>query len=557
MASLSPLPKLMFLDAQGDPMNNGKLYTYAAGTSTPLATYTDAVGGTANANPVILNSRGEAAVWLAGSAYKFVLKDSSDATIWTVDNISAAVDLAGVATISNKTLDNTTTLTIKDSLFTIQDNADTTKQAQFQASGISTATTRTYTLPDASGTLHLDSMATNRILGRTTAGTGAIEEITVGAGLTFGGGTIAVTPTSAASNGTIAASVGTGALTVSLKTLAGADPSAGDPVQISFRSATLTDGVPVSRNVTAATSVTVSSGSTLGTVNNVASRIAVLAIDNAGTVELAVVNVRGGSNLDETGLITTTAEGTIGAADSDRVIYSTTARTSKAYRLLGFVESTQTTAGTWAAAPTKVQSQGGESFQTAIGMWQNEQVFTASGTWTRPAGVDRIFVEVQAAGGNGAAGTDTTTDGSGGGGGGSGEYRSGWIAVSADVTVTVGTTAGSTSTFSSISASGGSAGSAKQGGAGGSGGSGGTLAISGAKGGPGGSGTPGLFSAHGGSGASSRLGNGGGGGPGGLGAGSAGAAGAGYGSGGGGGGGNTGGGGSAGAFAPGIVIVRW
>jgi hypothetical protein len=56
-------------------------------------------------------------------------------------------------TLSNKTLDNTTTATIKDANFTIQDDGDTTKQAKFQASSISASTTRTYTLPDATTTL--------------------------------------------------------------------------------------------------------------------------------------------------------------------------------------------------------------------------------------------------------------------------------------------------------------------------------------------------------------------------------------------------------------------
>lgn len=55
--------------------------------------------------------------------------------------------------IAAKTLDNTNTITLKDTLFTLQDDSDTTKQAKFQLSGISTSTTRTYTLPNASSTL--------------------------------------------------------------------------------------------------------------------------------------------------------------------------------------------------------------------------------------------------------------------------------------------------------------------------------------------------------------------------------------------------------------------
>lgn len=85
MAHLMPLPRLRFFDSNGDPLSGGKLYTYAAGTSTLLATYTDQTEVVQNANPVILDSNGEASVWIGASSYKFVLKTSADVTIWTVD----------------------------------------------------------------------------------------------------------------------------------------------------------------------------------------------------------------------------------------------------------------------------------------------------------------------------------------------------------------------------------------------------------------------------------------------------------------------------------------
>lgn len=86
MATRIELPKFQAFDANGDPLSGGLVYTYIAGTDTLKATYTDRAAGTENANPVVLDSRGEAVIYGDGS-YKFVLKDSAEATIWTFDNI--------------------------------------------------------------------------------------------------------------------------------------------------------------------------------------------------------------------------------------------------------------------------------------------------------------------------------------------------------------------------------------------------------------------------------------------------------------------------------------
>ena len=95
MAELSPSPKAQFLDANGAPLVGGKVYTYQAGTTTPLATYTDASGATANTNPVILDARGEANIWYtSGVAYKIVLTDATNAVIWTVDNVAMSGSMA-------------------------------------------------------------------------------------------------------------------------------------------------------------------------------------------------------------------------------------------------------------------------------------------------------------------------------------------------------------------------------------------------------------------------------------------------------------------------------
>ena len=89
MAYPLTFPKIQFEDSNGAPLSGGYLYTYAAGTSTPKDTYTDSTLATTNDNPIVLDSNGEAAVWLIeGELYKFVLKDSDAATRWTVDNYS-------------------------------------------------------------------------------------------------------------------------------------------------------------------------------------------------------------------------------------------------------------------------------------------------------------------------------------------------------------------------------------------------------------------------------------------------------------------------------------
>lgn len=162
-------------------------------------------------------------------------------------------------------------------------------------------------------------------------------------------------------NGTLVESNGSSATTYALKTLAGADPSAADPVLICFRNATVGTGNYVYRTVEAALSLTIPSGATMGFVNATAARLWIIAIDNAGAVELAAINCLSGTNIYPLGrfpIITTTAIGT--GADSAHVPYSASARTSVAYTILGYAsyESGLATAGTWNASPTRIQLYG-------------------------------------------------------------------------------------------------------------------------------------------------------------------------------------------------------
>ena len=96
-AYLTPNPLMQFFDVTGAPLYLGTLETFAAGTSTPLATYTDFSAAIANPTTITLNTRGEAAVWLGPAAYKFTLRDAAGVLIWTADNITTQDALLALA----------------------------------------------------------------------------------------------------------------------------------------------------------------------------------------------------------------------------------------------------------------------------------------------------------------------------------------------------------------------------------------------------------------------------------------------------------------------------
>ena len=80
-----------FFDNNGDPLTGGKLYTYAAGTTTPQVTYTTSAGNVAHTNPIILDSAGRVPsggeIWLSFASYKFAVYTSANVLIATYDNI--------------------------------------------------------------------------------------------------------------------------------------------------------------------------------------------------------------------------------------------------------------------------------------------------------------------------------------------------------------------------------------------------------------------------------------------------------------------------------------
>jgi hypothetical protein len=213
---------------------------------------------------------------------------------------------------------------------------------------------------------------------KTAAGTGIVVPQGTAKVLYCDGTNVQDAGSSAMSTATADTRYGSSFLAIGAAIAANALTATLNPCKLDFRSATLTTGVPNNRSVASALSLVVPSGATLGTIAATAARLALLAIDNAGTVELAVTNLAGGLNLDETTLISTTAISA--ASTAANVIYSTTARASVPFRVIGFIDITEATAGTWATAPTAVQGIGGQALaaMSSLGYGQTYQNVTAS-----------------------------------------------------------------------------------------------------------------------------------------------------------------------------------
>jgi hypothetical protein len=100
-AYLSPIGNEMQLDANGNPLAGGQIWTLAAGTTSLIATYTDSAGLVPQANPIVLNSAGLPAspIWLpAGQAVKLEIKDSNGVLQRTIDNVSGINDPSNAST---------------------------------------------------------------------------------------------------------------------------------------------------------------------------------------------------------------------------------------------------------------------------------------------------------------------------------------------------------------------------------------------------------------------------------------------------------------------------
>jgi len=94
-ASVLSVPRFRAFDSTGAPLSSGKVFTYAAGTTSLLPSYTDSTAASKNPNPVILDANGEASLWLASVPYKVELQNSAGVVQWTMDNVQPESVLAG------------------------------------------------------------------------------------------------------------------------------------------------------------------------------------------------------------------------------------------------------------------------------------------------------------------------------------------------------------------------------------------------------------------------------------------------------------------------------
>lgn len=100
-----PMPVAQFFSNTGAPLAGGFVYTYGAGGTTPLTTYSDAAGTIANSNPIVLDASGRAVIYLGPFVYKFDVQNSSGVSQFGYprDNIPGSLwtgALTGVSTLS-------------------------------------------------------------------------------------------------------------------------------------------------------------------------------------------------------------------------------------------------------------------------------------------------------------------------------------------------------------------------------------------------------------------------------------------------------------------------
>jgi hypothetical protein len=379
-------PGFQVTNSSGTPQSGAIIRFFAAGTSNTRAVYSDLGLSTSLGVTVTTNSAGrpaassgagaEVIVYTGTTPYKVTAETSAGVSLWSFDNVIGALDTSSFLTGS--VIAETPVLT-KTSDYTIL-VAD-------QGSVINanpTGSTFTLTLPSAvtagdgwrihirhTGTANSVNIAT--VSAQTINGASAwtldgqyqaIQLVSDAANWHIDGdavGSAGITPynldTSAVPlgagmlNGTILESQAANATTYTLKTLAGATPSATDPVFFVFASSS---GGYTVRKVTSALSFTVSSGSTLGAVSATPFNTYVTAFDTGSAAVLGVIQCKSTYDIypmEGYGIASSTAEGGAGGADTYGTHYTAAAQSSKPFIVIAKCEysSGLSVAGTWNA----------------------------------------------------------------------------------------------------------------------------------------------------------------------------------------------------------------
>ena len=417
--------KQQFISGSGVPLASGTVAFYLPNTFTPINTYQDSALSILNTNPVTLDGNGYASIWGAdGQFYRQIVKDSLGNQIWdsvvggTTANYALSSMVSALANQIPMALVIVTTATMPAiSNNTAYENRYSSGSSYWSLTGMAngwiirisnnvaqslTLTTGVGTFAGAYGngtnTLVLNGIqnlvmwwdGANWIVETNSSSVLALSGGTITGNLTVSGNSVfsgnvtvlnatqnqnpvalgqvtSLVQTNAIQIEPLNVSIGSNALTINSQSYA-----------LQFKTS-LTSGAVTSITQSPA-SLTIPSGATLGTISGQLSTLAVIVMNNSGTLQYGVTNLAGGVDLSETGLISTTAISSV--ATSASTVYSNTALTTVPYRVVGFIQSTQTTAGTWATSPSLLQGVGGQAFNNmqTLGIGQTPQNVTSNRT---------------------------------------------------------------------------------------------------------------------------------------------------------------------------------
>jgi hypothetical protein len=180
--NISPVARQQFFSVTGVPLANGCVQTFAAGTSTPLATYSDAAGLFQNPNPILLDSGGFATIWLQQLSYRFVVFSAGGGNTcstgiqqWAADNISATI--LNTANTWTQLQTFAGGLSVPLPLILTQGGFSNQLTASVTAA-------RTWTIPDVSDTFVMvnatQTIANKTINNSTITSTSALNNVTMG-----------------------------------------------------------------------------------------------------------------------------------------------------------------------------------------------------------------------------------------------------------------------------------------------------------------------------------------------------------------------------------------